>query len=80
LNEDSSGLFFDPSAGGEVPPIQSTLTSSRFRSRTGAVFGQLDGELTAKWRWTVGLRGERWSARYSDTSHEFQPANNLWGG
>jgi len=80
LDEDSSGLFLDPSAGGDVPPVESTLSSSRFRSRTGAVFGQLDGELTAQWRWTVGLRGERWSARYSDESHEFHPANNLWGG
>lgn len=81
LNEDSSGIFFDPSAGGDVPPMDSVLTSSRFRSRTGAVFGELDGELTAQWRWTVGLRGERWSARYSDNDpHEFSPANNLWGG
>lgn len=81
LNEDSSGIFFDPSAGGDVPPMDSVLTSSRFRSRTGAVFGELEGELTAQWRWTVGLRGERWSARYSDNDpHEFSPANNLWGG
>ena len=81
LNEDSSGIFFDPSEGGDVPPLDSELTSSRFRSRTGAVFGELDGELTPQWRWTVGLRGERWSARYSDNDpHEFNPANNLWGG
>ena len=80
LNEDSSGIFFDPSAGGDVPPIESTLSSSRFRSRTGAVFAELDGELTSKWRWTAGLRAERWSARYSDDTHEFHPANNLWGG
>jgi iron complex outermembrane recepter protein len=81
LNEDSAGIFFDPSAGGDVPPMDSELTSSRFRSRTGAVFGELDGELTPQWRWTVGLRGERWSARYSDNDpHEFNPANNLWGG
>jgi outer membrane receptor protein involved in Fe transport len=81
LNEDSSGIFFDPSQGGDVPPIDSELTSSRFRSRTGAVFGELDGELSPQWRWTVGLRGERWSARYSDNdAHEFHPGNNLWGG
>jgi len=77
LNEDSSGIFFDPSQGGEVPPVDSTLTSSRFRSRTVAVFGELEGELTSKWRWTVGLRGERWTARYADvilnpdSTHEF---------
>lgn len=80
IHEDSLGQFYDPSAGGEVAPLESSVSSSRYRSRTGAVFGQLDGELTAKWRWTVGLRGERWSARYVDDTHEFHPANNLWGG
>lgn len=86
LNEDSSGIFFDPSAGGEVPPVDSMLTSSRFQSRTGAVFGELDGELTPLWHWTVGLRGERWTARYADvilnpdSTHDFHPADNLWGG
>jgi iron complex outermembrane recepter protein len=86
LDEDSAGQFYDPAEGGDIPPMESTLTSSRFRSRTGAVFGELDGELTPVWRWTAGLRGERWSARYSDVilnpdaTHEFQPANNLWGG
>ena len=34
LNEDSAGIFFDPSQGGDVPPISSTLTSSHFQSRT----------------------------------------------
>ncbi|HWM66512.1 MAG TPA: TonB-dependent receptor [Steroidobacteraceae bacterium] len=86
LNEDSSGIFFDPSQGGELPPVDSTLTSSRFRSRTVAVFGELEGELTSKWRWTVGLRGERWTARYADvilnpdSTHDFRPNDNLWGG
>jgi outer membrane receptor protein involved in Fe transport len=86
LNEDSSGIFFDPSQGGDVPPVDSTLTSSRFRSRTAAVFGELNGELTSEWHWTVGLRGERWTARYADVilnpdaTHDFRPNNNLWGG
>jgi len=80
LNEDSAGQFYDPSFGGDIPPMESTLTSSRFRSRTGALFGEVDGEFTPQWRWTVGLRGERWSARYVDDAHEFHPANNLWGG
>jgi iron complex outermembrane recepter protein len=86
LHEDSSGIFFDPSAGGPVPPISSTLTGSHFQSRTGAVFGELDGELTELWRWSVGARGERWAARYADvivnpdSAHYFDPGNNLWGG
>jgi outer membrane receptor protein involved in Fe transport len=86
LHEDSAGIFFDPAEGGDVPPISSTLTSSHFQSRTGAVFGELDGELAAQWHWTVGLRGERWTARYADvilnpdSAHDFHPSNNLWGG
>jgi iron complex outermembrane recepter protein len=86
LQENSSGVFFDPSEGGDVPPVDSMLTSSQFRSRSAAMFGQLDGELTSKWRWTVGLRGERWTARYADVIlnpdavHDFRPAYNLWGG
>jgi len=86
LSEDSAGIFFDPAEGGDVPPISSTLTSSHFQSRSGAVFGELDGELAAHWHWTVGLRGERWTARYADvilnpdSAHDFHPSNNLWGG
>jgi iron complex outermembrane receptor protein len=86
LNEDSAGIFFDPSQGGDIPPVDSMLTSSRFRSRTAAVFGELDGELTSLWRWTAGLRGERWTARYADvildpdSTHDLRPAYNLWGG
>ena len=80
LNEDSAGVFFDPAFGGEVPPLESTLTSSHFQSRTGAVFGQLDGELGVLWHWTVGLRGERWTAQYADNSgFDFHPGYNLWG-
>ena len=86
LFEDSAGVFFDPSQGGPVPPISSMLTNSHFQSRTGAVFGELDGELTERWRWSVGLRGERWTARYGDviinpdSTHDFRPADDLWGG
>jgi iron complex outermembrane receptor protein len=81
LNEISTGIFFDPSSGGAVPAPQSTLTSSLFQARTGAVFGELDGELAVLWHWTVGLREERWTARYADNSgFDFHPGYNLWGG
>ena len=86
LNEDSAGIFFDPAEGGDVPPVSSTLTSSHFQSRAGAVFGELDGDLAGQWHWIVGLRGERWAASYADlilnpdSAHDFHPSNNLWGG
>jgi iron complex outermembrane receptor protein len=86
LQEDSSGIFYDPSQGGPVPPISSMLTGSHFQSRAGSVYGVLDGELTPQWRWSAGLRGERWAARYADviqnpdSTHYFDPGYNLWGG
>lgn len=86
LSEDSAGIFFDPTAGGDVPPIESTLSNSHFQSRTGAVFGEVDGEFAREWHWTAGLRAERWTARYADvilnpeSAHDFHPSDNLWGG
>lgn len=81
LQEDSSGIFFDPSGGGEVPPVDSTITLSRFQSRSGAVFGQLEDDLGTSWHWTFGMRAERWTASYADNGgFDFRPSNNLWGG
>ncbi len=86
LQEDSAGVFYDPGAGGPVPPIASTLTSSRFQSRSGAVFAQVESDFATLWHWSFGLRGERWTATYADvilnpdSSHRFGPADNLWGG
>lgn len=85
LFEDSAGVFFDPSQGGSAAPAVS-LTMSHYQSRTGALFGQLQGELSERWTWSAGLRGERWVARYADVIlnpdavHDFRPAYNLWGG
>jgi iron complex outermembrane recepter protein len=86
LHEDSSGIFYDPADGGPVPPVSDSLTGSHFQSRTGALYGELDGELFSPlWRWTAGVRGDRWQARYGDaitnpdSTHYFDPGNNLWG-
>jgi iron complex outermembrane receptor protein len=66
-----------------------TVVSSRYRSRNGAVYGQLDGNFSERARWSVGLRGERHTSNYSDnttnldaptTTNNFGPADNLWGG
>jgi outer membrane receptor protein involved in Fe transport len=79
LQESSSGLFFDPSEGGGVAPPDVTLTTSRFQSRTGAIFGELEDDLGESWHWSVGGRAERWAARYADNSaNTFDPSNNLW--
>jgi iron complex outermembrane recepter protein len=86
----------DTSAGTYVDPFDATqnsdsltVVSSRYLSRNGAVYGQLDGNFSERARWSVGLRGERHTSSYNDsttnldaptTANNFGPADNLWGG
>jgi iron complex outermembrane recepter protein len=86
----------DTSAATYVDPFDATqnsdslsVVSSRYRSRNGAVYGQLDGDFSERARWSVGLRGERHTSSYNDsttnldaptTANNFGPADNLWGG
>jgi iron complex outermembrane recepter protein len=86
----------DTSAATYVDPFDATqnsdslsVVSSRYRSRNGAVYGQLDGNFNERTRWSVGLRGERHTSGYNDTTtnldapttaNAFGPADNLWGG
>ncbi|HEY2781005.1 MAG TPA: TonB-dependent receptor [Steroidobacteraceae bacterium] len=86
----------DTMAGTYVDPFDSTqssdslsVVSSDYRSRNGAVYGQLEGDFGPRARWSVGLRGERHTSRYNDmttnldapaTANDFGPADSLWGG
>jgi outer membrane receptor protein involved in Fe transport len=86
----------DTSAGNYADPFDATqnstsltIISSQYRSQSGALYGQLDGDLGSRTRWSIGLRGERRTTRYDDlttnlgapaTANDFSPANNLWGG
>jgi iron complex outermembrane recepter protein len=86
----------DTSAATYVDPFDATqnsdslsVVSSRYRSRNGAVYGQLDGNFSERARWSVGLRGERHTSNYNDnttnldaptTVNAFGPSDNLWGG
>ena len=85
----------DTSAGTYVNPFDATqnsaglsVISSGYRSRNGALYGQLDGNFSERARWSVGLRGERHTGNYHDTTtnldapttaNNFDPADNLWG-
>jgi outer membrane receptor protein involved in Fe transport len=85
----------DTSAGTYADPFDSTqdftslsVVSSQYRSRSGALYAQLDGDWGARTRWSLGVRGERRTSRYNDTttnldapttSNDFGPADNLWG-
>jgi outer membrane receptor for ferric coprogen and ferric-rhodotorulic acid len=65
-----------------------SVVSSQYRSRSGALYGQLDGDWGARTRWSLGVRGERRTSRYNDsttnldaptTANDFAPADDLWG-
>jgi iron complex outermembrane receptor protein len=88
LSDTSAGTYLDP-----FDPTQNStslsILKSEYRSRSGALYGQLDGDIGRRTRWSIGMRGERRTTRYEDsttnldaptTSHAFNPADDLWGG
>src|SRR3984885_113227 len=88
LTDTSAGAYGDPF---DATQNEDTLTviSSEYRSRNAALYGQLDGDLSDRARWSLGLRGERHTSRYNDTTtnldepataNDFAPSDNLWGG
>jgi outer membrane receptor protein involved in Fe transport len=88
LTDTQAGIYVDPFDATQNSDSL-TVVSSEYRSRNGAVYGQLDGNFSERARWSVGLRGERHTSRYSDTTtnldapttaNNFGPADNLWGG
>jgi outer membrane receptor protein involved in Fe transport len=88
LTDTSAGIYVDPFDATQNSDSL-TVVSSQYRSRSGALYGQLDGDLGSRTRWSVGLRGERHTTRYGDTTtnldapttaNNFGPADNLWGG
>ncbi|HEX3398465.1 MAG TPA: TonB-dependent receptor [Steroidobacteraceae bacterium] len=88
LTDTTAGTYIDPFDATQNSDSL-TVVSSAYRSRNGAVYGQLDGDLSDRARWSVGLRGERHTSRYNDvttnldaptTANNFGPADDLWGG
>ena len=89
LDDTSLGAYDDVAYGSGISRTD-TVIQSGYRARNGAVFGELDGDLGAKLRWSFGLRGERWVASYQGQTNDYvgatrsladvRPDNNLWGG
>ena len=88
LTDTSAGEYVDPL---DATQNSSTLTtiSSNYRSRSGALYLQLDQELTPRLHASLGARSERHTSRYDDlttyldqpsTRNHFSPGDNLWGG
>jgi outer membrane receptor protein involved in Fe transport len=91
IDETSGGVLAgpadDPVYG--VPFVADDALASRYRARSYAVFGQLDGDLRPDLRWSLGLRGERRDARYGDArtssgapagDASFAPDDSMAGG
>jgi iron complex outermembrane receptor protein len=51
------------------------VIDSGYRARNIALFGELDGDISPDLRWSVGARGERWSAHYQGTTTDFLGTN-----
>jgi iron complex outermembrane receptor protein len=88
LTDTSAATYVDPFDATQNSDSLSVI-SSGYRSRNGAVYGQLDGNFSERARWSVGLRGERHTSNYHDTTtnldapttaNNFGPSDNLWGG
>ena len=87
LSDTSAGVYADPFDATQDSTSLSVV-SSQYHSRSGAVYGQLDGDWGPRTRWSLGVRGERHTTHYDDTttnldapttSNDFGPANDLWG-
>jgi outer membrane receptor protein involved in Fe transport len=88
LTDTSAGLYVDPFDASQNTDTLTVLDSS-YRSTHGALYGQLDGDLGTRSRWSLGLRGERQTTGYRDlttnldaasTANRFHPGYDLWGG
>ena len=88
LSDTSTGLYEDP-----FDPTQNSqslqVVQSQYHALNSALYGQLDGDVGPRARWSIGLRGERRTTHYDDsttnldaptTRNTFDPENNLWGG
>jgi iron complex outermembrane receptor protein len=89
LNDTSAGIFQTDPTDPTTASITDTIVASHYRSQNMALFGELDGALTQRLHWSLGLRGERRTASYqdlttnpgvADVTNDFHPSDNLWGG
>jgi iron complex outermembrane recepter protein len=88
LSDTSAGVYADPFDATQDSTSLS-VTSSQYHARSAALYGQVDGDLGERTRWSAGVRGERRTTHYDDTTtnldapttaNDFGPANTLWGG
>jgi outer membrane receptor protein involved in Fe transport len=54
---------------------ENDVINSGYRARNLAIYGELDGDFAPDLRWSVGWRGEQWSANYQGTTTNFLGTN-----
>ncbi len=69
LSDSSAGIYIDP-FDATMSAASSSLVSSRFRSRSGALYAQLDGDWGSRTRWSLGARGERHTSSLCRHDHQ----------
>ena len=84
LDEDlatlNAGEYFDPDSG-FPPDVLDDRLGSRYEATNVAAFGELDMPVSAATTFSVGLRLERRSTDYEDTTGlRAGPSENMWGG
>ena len=80
LDETLSDLSLGDYQALRTPPDPSNdqsdnVINSGYRARNLALYGELDGDFAPDLRWSVGLRGEQWSANYQGTTTDFLGTN-----
>ena len=79
LTDLSLGDYQAPGTPADPAADQSDdVIDSAYRARNFALYGELDGDLAPALRWSVGLRGERWSANYHGTTTDFLGTNTTY--
>ncbi|MDE2295892.1 MAG: TonB-dependent receptor [Gammaproteobacteria bacterium] len=87
LSDTNLGVYVDPNQ--QYASTTDSVLTSRYRARNLALYGEIDGGLGPRTRWSIGVRGERHTTRYHDltvnlgapsTSNAFAPSYALWGG
>jgi outer membrane receptor protein involved in Fe transport len=69
-DEQPLGTLVDP-----LNDQQNDVIDSGYRARNLALYGELDGDFAPGLRWSMGLRGEQWSAHYQGTTTDFLGTN-----
>tara|TARA_X000000368_G_scaffold246938_1_gene195059 strand:- start:2302 stop:4401 length:2100 start_codon:yes stop_codon:yes gene_type:complete len=74
------GIYGDPSDP-YSPYVSKSYILRNYKSKNLSLFGNIDYFLNDQYKLAIGMRGEKWDAKYNDSNTEsFNPGNNMNGG